>query len=263
MLERIGSWKYGIAVLAMLGLCIYVSNQSHRTWQQYEEKCYGPNKSAPPPGSYSEDCDKGADSAARHLPAWYRAFSWPEGVTAWAILLTLFTISEQTNQTRRAAEATFLSAQALVNAERARIGFDVSKMGRSFQIDGKNNGKTSARIMYAHGFTKILAHGEDLPSVPSYIGAPDDSSEWIGPGETFDLLIATDRYGLFADLSEVPLCERIRDKKAVLWVFGCIRYFDGVSSEERERRFCFATSVDSDLETYLYHAGPDAYRCET
>jgi hypothetical protein len=69
-----------------------------------------------------------------------------------------------------------------------------------------------------------------------------------------------------ADLSDVALCERIRDKKAALWIFGCIRYFDGVSSEQREKRFCFATSVESiggAIETYMYAAGPEIYRLDT
>jgi hypothetical protein len=194
---------------------------------------------------------------------WHIFFAWPEGITTLLLLLTLVAISFQTYYTRKAAEASLLSAQALVNAERARIGFDVSEMGRSFQIDGKNNGKTSARIMYAHGFTAILAPEESLPLIPPYIGKPDDDSEWIGPGDKFDLLTAPDRYGFIADLGDIALCQSIRDKKAVLWAFGCIRYFDGVSLDRQEKRFCFATSVDESLETYMFTAGPEEYRRET
>ena len=207
-----------------------------------------------------------AESSKSSPPWWHVFIAWPEGITALLLLFTLIAMSFQTYYTRKAAEASLLSAQALVNAERARIGFDVSEMGRSFQIDGKNNGKTAARIMYAHGFTAIFASGESLPPIPVYVGAPDDSSEWIGPGEKFDLLTAPDRYGFIADLSDIALCECIRDKKAVLWAFGCIRYFDGVSPNQREKRFCFATSVDGAngrLETYMYPAGTEIYRIDT
>lgn len=38
-------------------------------------------------------------------PNWYHIFSWPEGVTTWAVILTLLAIAEQTSETRKAAEA--------------------------------------------------------------------------------------------------------------------------------------------------------------
>ena len=202
--------------------------------------------------------ESSSDAPTPHTP-----FDDPNWVLVIVGCATCGVIFWQSWETRKAAKASLLSAQALVNAERARIGFDVSEMGRSFQIDGENSGKTSARITYAHGFAVTLAPEESLPSVPGYSGAQDDNSEWIGPGEKFDLLTAPDRCGFVVDLSDIALCERIRDKKAVLWAFGCIRYFDGVSSDQREKRFCFATSVDSALETYLYPAGLTEYRSET
>ncbi len=35
----------------------------------------------------------------------YRVFGWPEGITVWALFLTLITIAEQSNETRKSAEA--------------------------------------------------------------------------------------------------------------------------------------------------------------
>jgi hypothetical protein len=43
---------------------------------------------------------------------WYGFFRWPNGTTAWAIILTLIAIAEQTKQTRKAAEAGRISADA-------------------------------------------------------------------------------------------------------------------------------------------------------
>lgn len=179
-------------------------------------------------------------------------------------IITAFVIGWQSWETRKSAEAASLNVQALVNAERARIGFEVDEMGRSFRIDAKNTGKTACRIVYARGFTKTLAGNEELPSDPCYIDYPDDNSEWIGPGEKFDIMTAPDRYGLVADLSDIELCRRIRDKQSKLWIFGCIRYFDGVSEDKREKRFCFSTSVNDDsLETCMFPAGPEQYRMDT
>jgi hypothetical protein len=158
-----------------------------------------------------------------HDPAWVQAVaSIALVVLSFVTLVVLAMYAWDTdalaNSSKLSADAALLNAQALVNAERARIGFDVNEMGRSFSIDARNSGKTSARIMYAHGFTVILTPEETLPSVPIYVGAPDDNSEWIAPGERFELLTAPDRYGLIADLSDMRLCGRIRNKKATLWV---------------------------------------------
>jgi hypothetical protein len=260
----------GIFIIAA---AVFVAHKQHSAAEEYKrhrtEQCAAIRSSWAP--EQQKSCTEEGSGLKDYLPWWYELFTWPEGITTWAIIGTGFVIAWQSNETRKAARATedgakasLLSAQALVNAERARMGFDVKEMGRSFHIDGKNVGKTAALITYAHGFSVELPTQEKLPPVPSYVNDSDDSSEWIGPEGIFDLLTGPDRYGFIADLSDTKLCERIRDKKSVLWVFGCIRYFDGVSTEKREKRFCFATSVEGDpLETYLFTAGPEEYRRET
>jgi hypothetical protein len=112
MLRRVLSWKYVIAVVVILGFSVYVARQDQETRDEYEQKCQQLNAGAVPPSPHYEDCDKGADSAARHLPRWYRVFSWPEGITTWAILLTLLGIADQTAQTKKSAEAALISAKA-------------------------------------------------------------------------------------------------------------------------------------------------------
>jgi hypothetical protein len=112
MPKRLVAWKYGIAVFIILGGSIYVSRQDQKTRDQYEQKCNQLNASAASPASHYEDCDKGAENAVRDLPLLYQVLGWPEGVTACAILLTLLVIAEQTDQTRKAAEAGLIAARA-------------------------------------------------------------------------------------------------------------------------------------------------------
>jgi hypothetical protein len=112
MLQRIALWKYGMAVVIILGGCVYVSRQDQKTRDQYEQKCNQLNARVISPSGHYEDCDKGAENAAQHLPRWYRFFVWPEGTTTWAILLTLLVIADQTTQTRKAAEAALASANS-------------------------------------------------------------------------------------------------------------------------------------------------------
>lgn len=112
MLKRLALWKYGIAVVIILGCCVYVTRQDQKTRDEYEEKCSQLNASTLPPSGHHENCDEGAENAARHLPRWFGIFRWPEGITTWAILLTLFVIADQTAQIRKSAEAALTSADA-------------------------------------------------------------------------------------------------------------------------------------------------------
>lgn len=112
MPRKILSWKYAIAVVVVLGFSVFVSHQDQKTREQYEQKCTQLNASTISPAFLYDDCDKGAENAARHLPRWYRLFGWPEGITTWAILLTLMVIAEQTEQAKRAAIATEDAARA-------------------------------------------------------------------------------------------------------------------------------------------------------
>jgi hypothetical protein len=152
MLKRIFSWRYLIAVVIILGGCIYVSRQDQKTRDQYEQKCNQLNASAVAPTGHYEDCDKGAENAARHLPRWYRVFGWPEGITTWAILLTLLALAEQTSQTRRAADATAETANAAYGSltfaeaqmdlmkeeKRARLDLNVERIGLEVEVAGED-----------------------------------------------------------------------------------------------------------------------------
>ena len=72
-----------------------------------------------------KETSKNAENACRPH-GWARYFTWPEGVGAWAVILTLLAIAWQSIATERAAEsgkrsadAALLNAQAVINSERA------------------------------------------------------------------------------------------------------------------------------------------------
>jgi hypothetical protein len=105
-------------------------------------------------------------------------FGWPEGITTWAILLTLLAIAEQTSQTRVAAEATreaakaaLLNAQAVINAERPWILVviepDTSQMG-GFNVYFTNKGRTPAIVLGAFIGCAAVEDMGKLPLVATY-----------------------------------------------------------------------------------------------
>lgn len=83
---------------------------------------------------------KHAHSACVMPPFWYQFVSWPEGITAWALLFTLIAIAEQARDARKAAQAASMAAEAAysqvavlkrqidigISKERARIFVDMS-----------------------------------------------------------------------------------------------------------------------------------------
>ena len=106
IMRLILAWKYVIAIAVILGCAVYAAHKDQEARDQYKQKCTQLNPSVVFPTGVEEYCDKGADDAARHIPRWYRIFGWPEGITAWAIILTLFVIADQTRETAKAAKAT-------------------------------------------------------------------------------------------------------------------------------------------------------------
>jgi hypothetical protein len=171
MLKRIGLWKYAIPAVVIIGVSVFVSCQDQNTRDEYEAKCNQLNSRAASPAAHHENCDEGAENAARHLPRWYRIFSWPEGITTWAILFTLFVIAEQTAQTKKAADAAFLNAQAVINAERPWLLVVIKPvmgpMG-GFNVHIRNRGRTPAMITNAQWGCIAVKEVTDLPREPSY-----------------------------------------------------------------------------------------------
>jgi hypothetical protein len=145
MLRQILAWKYIVTVVAIIGFSVYVSHEEQKNRDQYEQKCAQLNARPATPAAHNEDCDKGADNAARHLPRWYRMFGWPEGITAWAILLTLFAIAEQTSATKDATSAAYRSlvfAQAqfelMKEKDRAKLDVSVDQNDLEVGVEGEN-----------------------------------------------------------------------------------------------------------------------------
>ena len=299
MLRRIHAWKYPIAVIVVLGCSVFVAHKDQKTRDQYEEKCEQLNARPGTPATHNENCDKGAENAARHLPRWYRIFGWPEGITTWAILLTLLAVGEQTGHTRVAAEATresaqaaLLNAQAVINAERAWIAVRVvpefdpipgahetvgehnqrvlksvlaNKEGQqTFVISCLNQGRTPARIIGGSFTHRYIDLPDNLPVPANYSGPiflPDPT------------LIATgDSFRVHPGFKPEFMLER--DKKQVsvgfsgefLIFYGRIIYEDVFalpdgSKSVHETRWCFAYRASE--EKPFVACGPPEYNGHT
>jgi hypothetical protein len=99
-------------------------------------------------------------------PFWEKVIAWPEGITTIAVICTLFVIAWQSVETRKAAQAGLLNAQALINAERPWIMATVEEVvgpTGGFGLYITNKGRTPAMITGAYiGAASVL----DVTALP-------------------------------------------------------------------------------------------------
>jgi hypothetical protein len=75
-------------------------------------------------------------------------------------------------ETKKAADAAGLNAQAVINSERPWLVISVEgQEARRFAFRAKNVGRTPARLVSIHGDVVPVENGRPLPENPEY-GAP-------------------------------------------------------------------------------------------
>jgi hypothetical protein len=238
--------KYLLILFALiLGLSVYVSVQDERSLQQSGEK------PAQSDNSVSNNPPNGITNSKGNQPFWFRFVRWPEGVGAWAIILTLFVIGEQTRETAKAAKATEASVEAGKDTAKRQlrayvtviIGDAVFQERRDEDKGGDlmfecrpllvNNGQTPARKI------RFKARAAILPvPLPKEIHLPEEPDEGIGdsilgPQQNANMFALVD--GFRADDEAESLKKGVGAKG--LYVWGRITYED-VFGESHFTRFC-------------------------
>ena len=178
----------------MLGVFVAVILMA-RYDKNYDTGSHGYNLSCvqssdPSPATISLACTinpkQNADQGQSGAPWWHKLVAWPEGITAWLLLLTLGAILWQAWETRKAAVATADSANAaygsvrfaeaqwemMKDKERARIeikttdGLNLERIGEGFwhlkaTIRIRNLGATRAYIRHGAGELFVAKSGEE------------------------------------------------------------------------------------------------------
>jgi len=245
MFKKVLAWKYGIAIAFILVAAYATARKDEKTRDQYEQECNQLYARTVSPASHSEDCDIGADKAARNLPLRYHLFAWPEGITVWAILLTLFAIAEQTNQTRRAADAgaetanaaygslTYAEAQLdlMREKERARLELNVHPTDLDVEVAGddlvhliatvsvRNIGASKAFIGRTSGTLITRLRNEALENSDDY--SPLDFPEQVIAPDQLPVPI---RVYCFPTTTARTFAECLEEGTFSLHFFGFIEY---------------------------------------
>jgi len=178
----------------------------------------------------------------------YELFGWPNGITVWALFLTMMVIAEQTSQTRRAADATKDAADAarkqanhMAATERAWLVLSSITKSGSIIAPGyspyywwqvKNLGTTPARLIETQAHCKL--GGGQLAEEPTFArGAIELYERILGPGDTLEFFSfwENDDGTIFRDRMESlgSICLRS---------YGYIKYRTLFSPDICESRFC-------------------------
>ena len=121
----------------------------------YDARCVQENQSSLAVGSLvcSIEASQDAEAGKPHPQWWYKLLSWPEGVTAWAVLLTLYAIVWQSWETRRAADATRDAAQAALKQS------DIQAAAMQQWVDVDATDCTAQKWRAATGFPFVVDLG--------------------------------------------------------------------------------------------------------
>lgn len=145
-------WKWPLFFVAVALAIIAVAREQHYAREKYEAQKQADCIELSISPTEKHDCAKDAQSRKDYAPWGYVLMAWPEGITTWAIIVTFVFIGWQADETRKAAEAALLNAQAVINAERPWMLVSVKpsqgQMG-GFDVRVRNRGRTPAIVIEA------------------------------------------------------------------------------------------------------------------
>jgi hypothetical protein len=201
----------------------------------YDIKCVQPGDPSSSPASLSCALNpiQNANRNEFKPPWWHKLVTWPEGVTAWLILLTLGAITWQAWETRKAAEATAqgvdLGRQEFIATFRPRIHIRKMQMVEFVTNRVKvliylaNIGQTNAKI--SSGWLKLNKIYWVGPEEQEFVIESPIKEATLVPGQSHVIEIVDERIGSF--------CQSVRNEsdregiqRSWLECQGELRYLD-------------------------------------
>ncbi len=227
--------------------------------------------------SASLTCKLDPEQKKVNRPWWHELFAWPEGITAWALILTLFMITWQSAATASAASAANRGIEHSIASERAWVLVDsvILASGKAelpegtdqvfIQCNARNHGRSAARVLgmrAVHAVGPISDPGKTWDA-KLYESDGQDTPRWvILPDKNTALHCAVS--GFFAKTGQV-ITGNLNPGESI-FIHGVVRYWDMFSDTERTTRFCYRwypLGEKPKMSAGFYSAGGDSYNQQT
>jgi hypothetical protein len=212
-----------------------------------------------------------SDKSSDCMPCGHKLLAWPEGITVWAVLLTMLVIGWQSWETSISARAANDQISHMIASERARVQVEIEDEGGQqlhhpprgsemlwIRPTIKNVGRTIATITGIRAVIRLNKEDEQLPHIPEYpLGQGVDIKNInvvLPPNVPFQpikLGVTRQEY------------DQVKDRKLFLYVHGWVEYAD-LSPNPRSTAFCFYYAVRFDgspdpTNFYLELTAPPKY----
>ena len=181
------------------------------------------------PAEQKKACVEEGANAHDYLPWGYELFSWPEGITTWAIILTGFAIAWQSWETRKSAKAT---RDAIILQHRPKIVVRSLTLTRdkssNFEISLviRNSGSNLAYLSESKFLISWI-----LPDRPLEMRTKCIKAAILKPGERLTVKFTEPDFYIRFETSRI-LVEGNPDQKQTVFL-GCvatISYTDGIGT---------------------------------
>jgi hypothetical protein len=217
------------------------------------------------------------EHSAEEMQWWNKFVTWPEGITAWALIFTLFAIAWQACLMQIHAKHLRSLAEHIAMSERAQVFLYTKKtqLPVLIPIDGppaqpgehifahcvislKNFGRTPAYVSVCEFEMQLGNSEKSPPSLGFYEKQFKPSIYTIAPKEhwVFQATLQPDVFINSATLKEINAGTRF------LWLCGVVRYNDVFGGKKRrpETRVCLLYETrTSQPKSYWRVDGPEGY----
>jgi hypothetical protein len=265
MLKRL-AMKYWPLILLLI-LTVAVLGMSRYAEKRKAENQESTQVSRPQTPITPLKTDQGAEKAdkSKHPPTWIDTFTWPEGVTAWALFLTLFVIAWQSVETHAAAksgedaaEIALANTKTLINVERPWLVMAIERdkeLKNLFRMKAVNRGRTPAQIISISDGCLIAPVRDKLPIPPEYIRVKTlEATDLLIQGE-YQTIFEYSRDHLRMAIDDSAWFDCVCEGTHFAYIFGKILYRDLIASksvEPHETAWCCILLLGSDGEDHFF-----------
>src|ERR1035437_7480206 len=243
-------------VAGLLALCllfvyaIHVACQNQYSPEQNAKQTAQQSQVTLPPQTSDQQATKGQQNPSGYFPGWRRLLTWPDGITAFAVILTLLGIVWQSSETRKAAQAALIQSRYTVASQRAWVlpekielvsGSEDRPEGKYqvfVQCAAKNHGPTVARVL---GMNAVFALGPISKPEQTWQQSLYDFDSRTKPQSVILPDKITALHSLVPEIKAMPgdVIPGTSDPNQTTFIHGVICYWDAFNEIRRFTRFCY------------------------